>query len=80
MTFYELTTSLTLQGNIEVKVFDADGDLKESRCFRDLNDFSCTCTDTNDLEECEVTYMYATKSADGEAWLVIEIAEVDLEV
>ena len=76
MTFYELTSTLTLQGNIEVKVFDTEGNEQESRCFRDLSDFDCTCTDTNDLEDYEVTYIYTTKSADGEAWLVVEVAEV----
>lgn len=77
MNFYEFTTTFTLQGNIEIKVFDAEGNELESRCFQDLSDFDCTCTDTNDLEDCEVTYMYATKSADGEAWMVIEVAKVE---
>lgn len=77
MTFYELTNTITIQGNVEVKVFDAKGNDKESRCFRNLSGFDCISTDTDDLEENEVAYMYATKSADGEVWLVIEIAEVE---
>lgn len=75
MTLYDLTNSLALQGNIEIKVFDSEGNEKETRCFRDAESFSCNCTDTNDLEDHEVIYMYATKSADGTAWMVIEVTE-----
>lgn len=75
MTLYDLSNALTLQGNIEIKVFDEAGNEKETRCFRDVEDFNCTCTDTNDLEDLEVTYMYATKSADGTEWMVIELKE-----
>lgn len=74
MTFYELTTSITLQGNIEVKIFNSMGDEIESRCFRDLDDFSISCTDTEDLEDCEVTYVYSSKSCDGTPWLTVEVA------
>lgn len=74
MTFYELTTTITLQGNIEVKIFNNQGDEIENRFFRDLDDFNINCTDTDDLEDCEVTYIYCTKSADGTPWLTIEVA------
>ena len=72
MTLYDLSNSLTLQGNIEIKVFD-DCNVKETRCFRNVEDFNCTCTDTNDLEDLNVIFMYAEKSADGTEWMVIEL-------
>ena len=77
MTLYELSQSFNLQGNIEIKVFDSEGNEKETRCFEGVDSFCCTCTDTNDLEDLEVTYMYATKSPDGEAWMVIEVSETE---
>ena len=77
MTLKELSQSFNLQGNIEIKVFDPEGNEKETRCFKNEDTFCCTCTDTNDLEDLEVTYMYAIKSADGEAWMVIEVSEAE---
>lgn len=74
MTFYDLTTTITLQGNIEVKIFNHLGDEIDSRFFRDLDDFSISCTETEDLEDCEVTYIYSKKSCDGTAWLTVEVA------
>lgn len=78
MTLYELSDSLTLQGNIEVKVFDNAGTEAESRKFRDMDGFH-SCMDAPDLEHCDVTYMYGTADAAGTAWMVIEVeaAEVD---
>lgn len=73
MTLYELMNGLTLQGNIEIKVFDEADNEKETRCFRDMGDLIGAPTD--DLEDLEVTYMYATKGPDGTEWMVIELKE-----
>ena len=77
MTFYELTTAITLQSNVELVIYDSRGDELERRYFRDQDDFSTGYTDTEDLEECEVTYIYCTKSCDGTPWLVVEMAHVN---
>ena len=74
MSLYELSDSLTLQGNIEIKVFDDIGTETESRKFQDMDGFS-SFMDAPDLEHYRVSYMYATKRANGEAWLVIEVAK-----
>lgn len=75
MTLYDLSCACTLQGNIEIKVFNQAGEELESRCAREQVSFECVFTNTDDLEDCEVSYMYATKSADGTEWLVIELVQ-----
>ena len=74
MTLYELSDSLALQGNIEIKVFDDTDTESESRNFRDMDGFH-TLMDAPDLEHYDVTYMYATKGPDGTEWMVIEVKE-----
>ena len=74
MTLYELSDSLTLQSNIEIKVFDEDGTGVECRQFQDMDGFH-TLMYAPDLEHYDVTYMYATVDATGTTWLVIEITE-----
>lgn len=75
MTLYELTQSMTIQGNIEIKVFDADGRETDARFFPDEYDFDTTTHDADDIEDLRVTYMYTTKSYDGTPWLTIELTE-----
>lgn len=74
MTLYELSDSLALQGNIEIKVFDDTDTESESRKFRDMDGFH-TLMNAPDLEYYDVTYMYANTDAFGTAWLVIEVRE-----
>ena len=74
MTLYELSDSLTLQGNIEIKVFDDAGTETESRKFQDMAGFH-SLMDAPDLEHYDVTYMYAIADTTGATWLVIEITE-----
>lgn len=75
MTLYELCNCVTLQSNIEIKIFDPELSEKESRFFRDQDDFSCMCTDCEDVEDYEVSFMYSRKSCDGTVWFVIEVVE-----
>jgi hypothetical protein len=77
MTLYDLTQSMTIQGNIEIKIFDADDTHTDSRFFPDEYDFDTTTHDADDIEDLEVTYMYTTKSYDGTPWLTIEVKEND---
>lgn len=72
MTLYELADTVALMGNIIIKVFDGDGNEKESRFVRDSGGFNCICDDADDLEDCEVSYMYPERGI-GTAWLVIEV-------
>lgn len=74
MTLYELTNQITLQGNIEVIVFDEKGNEKETRFIPDVDDLDVYCYDIDDLEELEVKYMYAKKEF-GIYKMVIEITE-----
>lgn len=77
MTLYHLTQSMTIQGNIEVKVFDADGAELDARFFEGEYDFNTNCCDASDIEDLKVWYMYATKSCDGTEWLTIELIKED---
>lgn len=72
MTLYELADTVTLQGNIIIKVFDGEGNEKESRFVHESTGFNCICDDADDLEDCEVSYMYPERGT-GTAWLVIEV-------
>ena len=74
MKLYELADTVTLQGNIIIKVFDGEGNEKESRFVRDSGGFDCAFDDADDLEDCEVSYMYPEKGI-GTAWLVIEVIQ-----
>lgn len=71
MTLYDLTQSLTLQGNISVIVTE-DGRETETRNFHDMTDFVCGLTDCDDIEDYEVTYIYPTHDF-GVTWLNIEV-------
>jgi hypothetical protein len=75
MRLYELCSQIVIQGNIELAVFDEEGNEKERRFYRDQFDFDTNCTDAFDLEDLEVTYMFPNKGCDGSAWLVIELRE-----
>ena len=74
MTLYDLATSITIQSNLEINVYNDKGDHIRSHHFRDLDDFNLYHHDVEYLEDAEVTYIYCTKSADGEPWLVIDVA------
>lgn len=75
MTLFELTDPVAIQGNVEIKIFDDSGNEKNSRFFRDQSAFIPRYEDCEDLEDCEVLYIYTTKSYDGTPWLVIEIIQ-----
>ena len=77
MTLYDLTQSMTIQGNIRIHVFDANGSEKEIRSAADQDDFSPHLADMDDIEDLTVTYIYPTKEVGGMAWLNIEVAEED---
>lgn len=76
MTLYELTNTVTVQGNIEIRIFDTNGNEKESRYFRDQDDFNTRYEDSDDLDDFTITYIYHSRGYDGTPWLVIEITEV----
>jgi hypothetical protein len=71
MKLYELCSQMIIQGNIELIVFDEDGNETERRFYHDQDDFDTNCTDAFDLEDLEVTYIYPTKAPGGSVWLNI---------
>lgn len=73
MTLYELVNSTTIQGNIEIRVFDQDNTEIESRVFRDQDDFNPKYRDCDDIEDCDILFIYCHKSPDGTPWLTIEV-------
>lgn len=70
MTLYELANNTTVQGNIDIVLFDGNGNEQDDRTFSYVEDLS---TYLNQLpegwEDCEVRFFFA--AADG--WLHIEI-------
>jgi hypothetical protein len=79
MTLYELCDNITIQGNIELKVFDSEGTEFDSHFFREEYEFHITYTAYTELEDLQVSYMYTTKSYDGTVWLVIEVTKEEEE-
>lgn len=75
MKLYELTLTydVTLQGNIEIKVFDTDHNELESRFFLNNDGLSCSCDGLTDIEDSEIWYIYAERGHDGTPWLVVEV-------
>lgn len=78
MTLYELCNNITLQGNIEIKLFAPDGTELESLLFPDEWDFNITYY-RPELEDLEVSYIYPTRGHNGTNWLTIEIIKEDEE-
>ena len=81
MTLYDLMNNITLQGHIEIQLFDKSGEEKESRFFEH-------CEDLNGMElpdgweDKEVSYIYPQKFtrkhwtwAEESSCLIIEIKE-----
>ena len=73
MTLYDLVNSMTIQGNIEIAVFDIDGNEKERELFPSVDDLSC-CK-LAEYEDLRVTYMFPNSTTTGRAWLTIELLE-----
>lgn len=77
MTLYELTNSMTIQGNICIKIFDLDGREHERRIFKDRDDFTTYHAGADDLDDLEIIYMYAGREH-CETWLNIELQAPNL--
>lgn len=73
MTLYDLVNSMTIQGNIEVAVFDTDGNEKDRHFIRNSDDLCYD--DIDEFEDLKVTFMFPNKSCDGTVWLTIEVQE-----
>lgn len=78
MTLYDLCNNISLQGNIEVKVFDLAGNELETHLFMDEWQFQITYTHP-ELEDLYVSYIYATRGRNGTIWTTIEITKEDEE-
>ena len=73
MTLYDLVNSMTIQGNIELAVFDSEGAEKERHFIRNTDDLCYD--DISDYEDLKVTFMFPNKGYDGSVWLNIEVQE-----
>ena len=71
MKLYDLVNAMTIQGNIELAVFDANGEEIERATFPYCDDLSCC--DIAEYEDFEVTYMFPNSTSSGRAWLTIEV-------
>lgn len=73
MTLYDLMSSMTLQGNIEVRVMNDDGEAVKTEYFESVDDLECCeIFRLEDMENLEVKYMYAEN-----ACMVIELEEME---
>ncbi len=79
MTLYDLTNEINIQGNICIIVFDPDGNETERRYFRDQSDFNAYYEGADDLDNCEVSFIYPTHAYCETAWLNIELIKEDDE-
>jgi len=75
MTLYDLTNEITLQGDICIKVFDPDGNEKETRHFYEQTDFNTYCENADDLDDLEVSFIYPLHAIGGGSWVCIELQE-----
>lgn len=57
MTLYELTNSINIQGNVEIRIMDESDEIKET-LFYETEELSCGMDDLKDLEDFVVTYIY----------------------
>lgn len=73
MTLYDLMSSMTLQGNIEIRVMNDDGEAVKTEYFDSVDDLECCeIFRLEDMENLEVQYMYAEN-----ACMVIELEETE---
>lgn len=83
MTLYDLMSNMTLQGNIEVRVMNDDGEAVKTEYFDSVDDLECCeISRLEDMENLEVKYMYAEtftrrypNSTKTVACMVIELEE-----
>jgi hypothetical protein len=81
MKLYDLADAMTIQGNVEVRVFKDDDHVKSYR-YNDCDDFRHSGYDCEEdgIDDMEVLYMFAEDRiyrSQG-VWLIIEVtAEVD---
>ncbi len=75
MTLWDFTQHATFCGDIEIKLFDADGREKEYKRLHSRSELDCRFEDLDEWEDFEVDYIYATESLTGKPWLVIELIE-----
>ena len=73
MTLYDLMNNMTLQGNIEVRVMNDDGEAVKTEYFDSVDDLECCeIFRLEDMENLEVQYMYAEN-----ACMVIELEKTE---
>lgn len=75
MTFYELTNSMTIQGNIEIALFNEKWDELEREYFPNEDDFYSNSFCDGEYDDCEVRFMYAQQTDNGIGYLVIELVK-----
>lgn len=84
MTLYDLMSAMTLQGDIDVRVMNDDGETVKEEYFECVDDLEmCEISRLEDMENLEVKYMYPeifTKhyypnGANTRACMVIELEE-----
>lgn len=83
MTLYELMNAVTVQGHVEIKLFDERGDQKDSAFYEYVEDLSSVEL-PDGWEDYEVTFLYSEKlerrywtSVGHSSLLSIEIKEPD---
>ena len=73
MTLYDLMSSTTMQGDIDIRVVNDDGDIVDSEYYDSVDDLRyCEIDHLEDMENLEVKYIYA-----GDYCMVIELEETE---
>lgn len=58
ITLSELTNSIGIQGNVDIRILDESNEVKETLCY-ETKKLSCDTNDLKDLENFVVTNMYS---------------------
>ena len=75
MTFYELTNSMTIQGNIEIALFDESYNELDREYFPNEDDFYSHSFCDGEYDDCEVRFMFPQQTSNGISYLVIELVK-----
>ena len=73
MTLYDLMSTITLQGNIEVRVMDGNGNEVDKESFHGTSDLECSgLTRLERMEDFNVEYMFVLGNI-----MIIELKQDD---
>lgn len=74
MKLYELMNTVTIQGHVEIKLFEADGEEKDSAFYENVDDLA-TVEIPDGWDDYEVTFLYSQRF-ERKHWKYVEQASL----